>query len=75
MRDLNVAFALPDGTAATLELLDLAGRRLRSVEVGTLGAGRHLVSLGGAREPPGGVYPIRLTRDGRSFVSKAAVVR
>jgi hypothetical protein len=74
-RDLNVAFALPDGSAATLELLDLAGRRLRSVEVGSLGAGRHLVSLGGTRELPGGVYLIRLTRDGRSFVSKAAVVR
>jgi len=73
-RELNVAFTLPDGSAATLELLDLAGRRLRSEAVGGLGAGRHVVSLGGAQGLPGGVYLIRLTRNERSLVSKAAVV-
>jgi hypothetical protein len=73
-RELNVAFTLPDGAAATLELLDLAGRRLRSEEVGVMQAGRHVVPLGGTQGLPAGVYLIRLTRNDRSLVSKAAVV-
>jgi Abnormal spindle-like microcephaly-assoc'd, ASPM-SPD-2-Hydin/Viral BACON domain len=73
--ELKVAFTLPDGAAATLELLDLAGRRLRSEDVGGLGAGRHVMSFGGTRSLPGGVYLIRLTRGGHAFVSKVAIVR
>ncbi|MFI5371268.1 MAG: choice-of-anchor D domain-containing protein [Candidatus Eisenbacteria bacterium] len=73
-RELQIAFTLPDGAATTLELLDLAGRRLRSEDVGALGAGRHLVSLGGTHSLPAGIYLIRLTRVGQSFVTKAAIV-
>jgi len=73
-RDLTVEFALPDGAPARLELLDIAGRRVVSREVGGLGAGRHTLSLaqGGALAP--GIYLLRLTRGGRSLTARVVVV-
>ena len=51
---LTVHFALPSGSAASLELLDLAGRRIATREVGSLGAGQHSLGLGeGCRLAPG----------------------
>ena len=73
--DLNVAFSLPDDQPASLELLDLAGRRLRSAPVGTLGAGRHVASLGNATGLPSGLYLIRLEHAGQKLVAKCVVVR
>ncbi|MGH7741735.1 MAG: choice-of-anchor D domain-containing protein, partial [Candidatus Eiseniibacteriota bacterium] len=75
LRDLNVAFSLPDDQPASLELLDLAGRRVRFVAVGPRGAGRHVISLGAASQLPGGVYFLRLERAGRRLVAKCVVVR
>jgi hypothetical protein len=70
---LSVQFSLPDGKRATLSLFDVSGRRLASREVGTLGAGRHLVSL--AQRLPAGLYMIKLDREGASLTTRAAVVR
>lgn len=74
VRELTVSFSLPDASPATLELLDLAGRRVRSVEVGTLGAGRHTVALGERHGLPSGVYLVRLRHSGRSLVAKGVLV-
>ena len=74
-RDLTVAFALPDEAPARLELFDLAGRRLRTREVGDLGAGRHLVRLGDGEPVPAGVYWLRLARGDRALTSRVAVLR
>ena len=59
----TVAFALADASPATLELLDVSGRRLLAREVGGLGAGAHTLRLEDAAVPPG-VYWIRLAQSG-----------
>jgi hypothetical protein len=75
VRELMVSFSLPDAQPATLDLLDLAGRRIQSVDVGSQGAGRHSVSLGRSGALPSGIYLVRLQRAGHSFVSKCLIVR
>jgi hypothetical protein len=72
---INVSFSLPNSSPATLELLDLAGRRVADREVGSLGAGRHLVRLDeGGRLTPG-VYWVRLRQGGQQSMARAAVMR
>ena len=71
---LNVAFALPTASAAQLELLDLAGRRLLTREVGSLGAGRHRVNLAEGRRVPAGLYWLRLTQGAKQRTTRVAVV-
>jgi hypothetical protein len=73
--DLAVTFSLPDASRARLELLDLAGRRLKTVDVGGLGGGIHVVKLGEGRVLPAGIYLVRLTRAGRSLTTRAVVIR
>ena len=69
-----VAFTLVDDSPATLEVLDLAGRRVSLREVGGLGAGRHVIALdAGARLAPG-AYIMRLTQEGRSLCARGVVV-
>lgn len=75
VRELSVSFSLPDDSPASLELMDLAGRRVRSIEVGSRGAGRHVVSLGSAGSLPAGVYLVRLHHAQRTLVAKAVVMR
>jgi hypothetical protein len=75
VREVRVAFSLPDDRPATLELLDLAGRRVRFEAVGSNGPGRHVISLGPTGSLPSGVYLVRLERDGRRFVSKCVVMQ
>lgn len=72
----SVTFSLPSASPATLEVIDLAGRRVVSREVGTLGAGRHTLSLENAtRRLPIGVYAIRLTQGSLVATSKVSIVR
>ena len=59
----NVSFALPDAHPATLQVLDVAGRRIAAREVGSLGPGRHSVRIGD-RRMAAGVYLVRLERNG-----------
>lgn len=73
---LSIAFSLPSGAPATLELIDLLGRRVLSREVGGLGPGTHVVDL--SREATSlhaGVYAVRLTQAGRSLTTKIALMR
>ena len=67
-------FTLSGGGAATLELLDVAGRRIASRDVGSLGAGAHAVTLGAGRRLAPGVYLIRLAQRGRSATMRAAIL-
>jgi hypothetical protein len=69
---LVMAFTLPDGAPARLELFDVRGRRMMIREVGGLGAGRHLLRLDQAVRQSG-VYFARLTRGGQ--VCRTRVVR
>ena len=71
---LHVAFALPNGDAARLELLDVSGRLVLARDVGALGAGRHVVNLAEGRRVRAGVYWVRLTQGQLKAVRRAAVV-
>ena len=71
---LVIGFALRDQSPAKLELFDLAGRRIESREVGTLGTGVHRVPLGTARMAVG-TYLVRLRRSDGVFSVKAVVMR
>lgn len=73
--DLSIAFTLANGHRATLELYDVAGRRVFGREVGSLGPGNHLVRLDEARRLNPGVYLVRLEQDSRSIKTKAALLR
>jgi hypothetical protein len=70
-----VEFALRDGSAARLDLMDVAGRVLRSRQVGWLGPGTHAldVSEGDALRP--GSYFLRLTQGGSEVRARAAVIK
>ncbi len=71
----TVFFELPSERVARLELFDLAGRRLQSREVGSLGAGRHVVDLAGTgRRLASGVYFLRLAQGERTAVRRVVVI-
>ena len=70
---LRVDFTLGDGGPATLELVDVAGRRVIARDLTALGAGRHAVDLRAGL--PVGVYLVRLTQAGRALVRKAVILR
>lgn len=71
----TVAFTLPNALPATLELLDVTGRRLAAREVGELGAGEHLVRLDEASSLHPGIYWVQLLQGGRRLLARGAVVR
>jgi len=72
---LTVHFALASPATASLEVFDVAGRRIAAREVGSLGIGRHALDLGeGTRLAPG-LYLVRLTQGANVRVARAAVLR
>jgi hypothetical protein len=71
----SVAFSLPDASPARLELFDVGGRRIAAREVGTLGAGNHVVTFGEGPALAPGVYLLRLSRGLRSLTARAVIVR
>jgi hypothetical protein len=60
-----IRFALATATPASLEVVDVAGRRVWSREVGRLGPGEHSVSLMDGARLTTGVYFVRLTQGER----------
>lgn len=73
--DLRVAFSLATHGDASLELMDVNGRRIARREVGLLGPGLHVVRLAEDQRLPGGVYWIRLVQGARSATTKAVITR
>jgi hypothetical protein len=71
---VRVSFSLPDGQPARLELVDLAGRRVRALELRAGPAARQAELDGlGALRP--GLYLVRLSQAGRQATRKLVVVR
>ncbi|NOT32873.1 MAG: T9SS type A sorting domain-containing protein [Candidatus Eisenbacteria bacterium] len=70
---LVVSFALPTSEPARIEVLDLAGRRVVSREVGALGAGVHQLELGSAVNFGRGIYFIRLAQSGRTRSTRVVI--
>jgi hypothetical protein len=72
---MNASFSLATGEPATLSVIDVTGRQVHSREVGSLGAGRHVVPMAvGARMAPG-LYWLKLSQGGRSLLARAVVIR
>jgi hypothetical protein len=72
----SVSFSLPSNAPATLDVIDLAGRRVLSRAVGTMGAGRHTLSLENETgRLPIGVYAVRLSQAGKVATSKVSIIR
>ena len=72
---LTVHFTLASGTAASLELLDVAGRRIITREVGSLGAGRHTLDLGEGRRLAPGLYLVCLRQGANTRMTRVAVLK
>ncbi len=77
-RGASFAWSLPRAGRATLEIVDLAGRRVRTLASGEFAARRYamawdLRSDAGGRVPPG-VYFARLSAGDRSLTLRVAVV-
>jgi hypothetical protein len=65
--------SLPDAGRATLELVDLSGRRIR--EFAVAGAGVHTLHLELGRDTGSGLYLLRLRQGGQEAVRKLTIVR
>jgi hypothetical protein len=74
-REMQITFALPAPGAARLELLDLAGRAVRAVEVADRGPGVQVVRLDGGATLAPGLYVVRLSQAGRAVSAKVAVLQ
>jgi len=74
IRSPIVSFSLPSADPATLELLDVTGRRLWSREIGSLGAGNHLLDVRG-ESLASGIYWVRLRQKDRILTAKGVVTR
>lgn len=72
---IGARITLPAGTGARLELVDIHGRRLWAREVGTLGAGYHVVGIDPGSRLASGVYLLHLTQDGRAASAKVVIAR
>ena len=73
--ELWVSFSLPSYAPATLDLLDVGGRRVTAIDAGALGAGTHRLRMGTTADLAPGVYLIRLRQSGRTLIAKAAIIR
>jgi hypothetical protein len=69
---LTVHFTLPTDAPARLELLDVAGRRIATHEVG---AGQHTLDLGAGQNLAPGLYLVRLTQGTNTRTTRVAVLR
>jgi hypothetical protein len=73
--EVTLVIELPVSQQATLDLFDVAGRRLGSVDLGGLGVGRHNVPVPRALLPSRGVYFARLQQAGAQADAKVFVSR
>jgi hypothetical protein len=72
---LAVAFSLPDAGPARLEVLDVSGRRVLDLEVGSLGLGSHVLDLTELDALGTGVFWFRLRQGSRSVIAHGVVIR
>jgi hypothetical protein len=73
--EVTLVIELPVSKQATLDLFDVAGRRLGSVDLGGLGVGRHTVTVPRTLLPSRGVYFARLQQAGAQADAKVFVSR
>lgn len=69
-RGFEVELSLPHAGSATLEVLDVSGRRIGSHSLESLPAGRRVVALAETESVPAGLYFLRLTQGDRRASAK-----
>jgi len=72
---MRIAFALATSDPASIEMLDISGRRVSEREVGFLGAGRHALDLQLSSSVAPGMYMVRLRQGGRVLIRSVIVRR
>jgi len=70
---MSVSFVLASSEPASLELVDVTGRRWMDREVGSLGAGPHRIDIGTEGRFPPGLYFMRLTQAHRVASTRVAI--
>ena len=73
--DLLVRLSVPGDGAATLQLLDVAGRVMTKRDLGSLGPGIHEERVTWDRRPAPGIYWVRLTQRDKSVSSRVGILR
>jgi len=73
--DIVIAFSLASASPATIELMDVTGRRVLQRDVGAMGPGEHVLLLADARSLPAGAYVARLRQQGLERSRKILVIR
>jgi hypothetical protein len=68
---MTVSFALPSAAPASLELLDVMGRRWLQQEIAS-SPGSHQVEIRTTGHVPAGLYFLRLSQDGLTTSSRVA---
>lgn len=71
---MKVRFTIRSVAPASIELLDVSGRRLTARDLGTLAAGRHAIDIGEGVSLQSGIYFVRLTQGPHSRVTRVAVL-
>jgi len=72
---VRVAFSLPVAGPGIVELIDVAGRRMRWRDLSAFGPGRHVVDLGAGAPVPPGFYLVRLVYGDRILTARGTVIR
>jgi trimeric autotransporter adhesin len=70
----RVGFALATRSPATLELIDVAGRRVFTREVGEMGPGRHEIQVSSPRFQSG-LYFLRLVQEGHAVETRVVLTK
>ena len=70
-----IAFSLTSSAPATLDVLDLNGRRMSSRQVGGLGMGAHQLPVSNGERLRPGIYVVRLTQGGVSRTRRMVVLK
>ena len=72
---VTVAFTLPRSAPASIGLFDAMGRRVLSKDLGGLGPGPHVLSLGRTDRIRAGVYWVELEQGGEKRIKRSVVLR
>jgi hypothetical protein len=71
---LQMRVTLSAGAAGTLELIDVAGRRIAARNLAGLGGGSHVLDLAAGAHVPTGLYMVRLREGGAERVARVTVL-
>jgi len=74
-REMRVAFSLADRSPATLEVVDVGGRRVASRRIDAPNPGPQVIVMTRAGGFAPGLYFVKLTQGGRTLVRRGSVTR